>query len=63
MAVTDKSMYLDPTGQAYSNLFNSGKIGMLVTGPWDLGVFTNVHYGAAPQRQCPRPAPQPPPGG
>jgi multiple sugar transport system substrate-binding protein len=45
MAVTDKSMYLDPTDQAYANLFNSGKIGMLVTGPWDLGVFTNVHYG------------------
>ncbi len=45
MAVTDKSMYLDPTDQAYTNLFNSGKIGMLVTGPWDLGVFTNVHYG------------------
>jgi multiple sugar transport system substrate-binding protein len=45
MAVTDKSMYLDPTDQAYGNLFNSGKIGMLVTGPWDLGVFTNVHYG------------------
>jgi multiple sugar transport system substrate-binding protein len=45
MAVTDKSMYLDPTDQAYTNLFNSGKIGMLVTGPWDLGVFTNVQYG------------------
>jgi multiple sugar transport system substrate-binding protein len=45
MAVTEKSMYLDPTDQAYTNLFNSGKIGMLVTGPWDLGVFTNVHYG------------------
>jgi multiple sugar transport system substrate-binding protein len=45
MAVTDKSMYLDPTDQAYANLFNSGKIGMLVTGPWDLGVFPNVHYG------------------
>src|SRR5580692_520876 len=36
MAVTDKSMYLDPTDQAYENIFNSGKIGMLVTGPWDL---------------------------
>ena len=36
MAVTDKSMYLDPTDSAYANLFNSGKIGMLVTGPWDL---------------------------
>ena len=36
MAVTDKSMYLDPSDSAYANLFNSGKIGMLVTGPWDL---------------------------
>jgi multiple sugar transport system substrate-binding protein len=45
MAVTDKSMYLDPTDSAYANLFNSGKIGMLVTGPWDLSSFTNVHYG------------------
>jgi len=45
MAVTDKSMYLDPSDSAYSNLFNSGKIGMLVTGPWDLSAFPNVHYG------------------
>ena len=45
MAVTDKSMYLDPSDQAYANVFNSGKIGMLVTGPWDLATFTNVHYG------------------
>jgi multiple sugar transport system substrate-binding protein len=45
MAVTDKSMYLDPTDSAYANLFNSGKIGMLVTGPWDLSGFPNVHYG------------------
>ena len=45
MAVADHSMYLDPTDSAYSNLFNSGKIGMLVTGPWDLGVFSNVYYG------------------
>jgi len=45
MAVTDKSMYLDPSDSAYSNLFNSGKIGMLVTGPWDLSVFPNVRYG------------------
>jgi multiple sugar transport system substrate-binding protein len=41
----DKSMYLDPTDSAYSNLFNSGKIGMLVTGPWDLSAFPNVTYG------------------
>jgi multiple sugar transport system substrate-binding protein len=41
----DKSMYLDPSDSAYSNLFNSGKIGMLVTGPWDLSAFPNVKYG------------------
>jgi multiple sugar transport system substrate-binding protein len=45
MAVTDKSMYLDPSDSAYTNLFNSGKIGMLVTGPWDLSSFPNVKYG------------------
>jgi multiple sugar transport system substrate-binding protein len=45
MAVTDKSMYLDPTDSAYANLFNSGKLGMLVTGPWDLSAFPNVKYG------------------
>jgi len=45
MAVTDKSMYLDPADSAYANLFNSGKIGMLVTGPWDLSAFPNVKYG------------------
>jgi len=44
-AITNHSMYLDPTDQAYLNLFNSGKIGMLVTGPWDLGSMPNVHYG------------------
>ena len=45
MAVADKSMYLDPSDSAYANLFNSGKVGMLVTGPWDLATFTNVKYG------------------
>jgi multiple sugar transport system substrate-binding protein len=45
MAVTDHSMYLDPADSPYANLFNSGKIGMLVTGPWDLSGFPNVHYG------------------
>ncbi len=45
MAVTNHSMYLDPTDSAYGNLFNSGKIGMLVTGPWDLSTFPNVQYG------------------
>jgi multiple sugar transport system substrate-binding protein len=41
----DKSVYFDPTDQAYENVFNSGKIGMLVTGPWDLSTFPNVTYG------------------
>jgi multiple sugar transport system substrate-binding protein len=41
----DKSVYFDPTDQAYENVFNSGKIGMLVTGPWDLSTFPNVQYG------------------
>jgi multiple sugar transport system substrate-binding protein len=45
MAVDDHSMYLDPADSPYANLFNSGKIGMLVTGPWDLSGFPNVHYG------------------
>jgi multiple sugar transport system substrate-binding protein len=41
----NKSVYFDPTDQAYENVFNSGKIGMLVTGPWDLSTFPNVQYG------------------
>jgi multiple sugar transport system substrate-binding protein len=45
MAVTTKSMYLDPTDSEYANLFNSGRIGMLVTGPWDLSGFPSVKYG------------------
>ena len=39
MAVDDKSVYLDTTNAEVPNLFNSGKIGMMVTGPWDLSVF------------------------
>ena len=57
MAVTDKSMYLDPTDSAYANLFNSGKIGMLVTGPWDLSAFPNVHYGVQVMPAYPGAAP------
>jgi multiple sugar transport system substrate-binding protein len=45
MAVTDKSVYLDPGTDNYQALFNSGKIAMLWTGPWDLSVFDAVHYG------------------
>jgi multiple sugar transport system substrate-binding protein len=45
MAVKDKSVYLDSGNDNYANLFNSGRIAMLFTGPWDLASFPNVHYG------------------
>ena len=46
MAVTDKSVYLDTGNGNYLNLFNSGKIAMLWTGPWDLSSINNdVDYG------------------
>ena len=46
MAVTDKSVYLDQGNGQYLNLFNSGKIAMLWTGPWDLSsINADVSYG------------------
>jgi multiple sugar transport system substrate-binding protein len=45
MATVDHSVYLDNGNDNYANLFNSGKIGMLFTGPWDLSSFPNVDYG------------------
>lgn len=46
MAVTDKSVYLDNGNGNYLNLFNSGKIAMLWTGPWDLSsINSDVDYG------------------
>ena len=45
MAAQDHSVYLDSGNDNYANLFNSGKIGMLYTGPWDLSSFPNVDYG------------------
>jgi multiple sugar transport system substrate-binding protein len=46
MAVTDKSVYLDTGNDNYLNVFNSGKIAMLWTGPWDLSSITpNISYG------------------
>ena len=43
----DDSLYLDfhPDSGKYSELFNSGNIGMLITGPWDLSGFPDVNYG------------------
>ncbi len=47
MAVTDHSVYLDTGDGQYQNLFSSGRIGMLWTGPWDLSTFNkDVSYGA-----------------
>jgi multiple sugar transport system substrate-binding protein len=45
MAVDDKSVFLDIQNSAYTDVFNSGRIGMLVTGPWDLPSFPDVDYG------------------
>ena len=46
MAVVDKSVYLDSGNQNYLNLFNSGKLAMLWTGPWDLGsINDDIDYG------------------
>ncbi|MEO7981767.1 MAG: ABC transporter substrate-binding protein [Sporichthyaceae bacterium] len=36
MAVEDKSMYLDQTDEKYGPLFAAGRVGMIVTGPWQL---------------------------
>jgi multiple sugar transport system substrate-binding protein len=48
MAVTDKSVYLDSGNGNYQNLFNSGKIAMLWTGPWDLSsINSNIDYGVS----------------
>jgi multiple sugar transport system substrate-binding protein len=45
MAVTDKSVYLDTTNENGPKLMNSGKVAMLVTGPWDLSSLTDIEYG------------------
>jgi multiple sugar transport system substrate-binding protein len=45
MAVTDKSMYLDQQNTKLDDLFNSGHLGMMITGPWALSGYPDVHYG------------------
>ncbi|WP_029116142.1 ABC transporter substrate-binding protein [Mycobacterium sp. URHB0044] len=45
MAVTDKSLYLDTTNENGPKLMNSGKVAMLVTGPWDLSSLSDIEYG------------------
>jgi multiple sugar transport system substrate-binding protein len=46
-AQQDGSLYLDfrPDSGKYGQLFNSGKVGMVITGPWDLSSFPDVNYG------------------
>jgi multiple sugar transport system substrate-binding protein len=47
MSVTDHSVYLETGDGQYQNLFSSGKIGMLWTGPWDLSTINkDIPYGA-----------------
>ncbi len=43
----DGSTYLDfqPDSGKSGQLFNSGNIGMIITGPWDLSGFPDVNYG------------------
>jgi multiple sugar transport system substrate-binding protein len=45
MAVTDKSLYLDTTNANGTNLMNSSKVGMAITGPWDLSSYPDIDYG------------------
>jgi multiple sugar transport system substrate-binding protein len=45
MAVHDKSVFIDTTNTKIAQLFNSGRLGMVVTGPWDLSSFPSVEYG------------------
>jgi multiple sugar transport system substrate-binding protein len=47
MAVSDKSVYLSQDDQKYADLFKSGLIGMIMSGPWQLSdnVAANLDYG------------------
>jgi multiple sugar transport system substrate-binding protein len=49
MAVDDKSMYLDQTDEKYGPLFNSGHVGMMLSGPWSLLEIkdANMSYGVS----------------
>ena len=45
MAVTDQSVYLDPQNTKIDDLFNTGKVGMVITGPWALSGYPDIDYG------------------
>lgn len=50
LAQTDKSVYLDQTGEKYGPMFQSNNVGMLITGAWVLWDFNQakVNYGVVP---------------
>lgn len=47
MAVDDESVYLDQTDEKYGPLFRENRIGMMVTGPWEIydTVKAGIDYG------------------
>ncbi len=47
MAVTDGSVYLDPTDEKAEPLFTSGHLAMFVSGPWEVPVLeeNNMNWG------------------
>ncbi len=45
MAVTDESVYLDLQNTKIDDLFNSGSIGMVISGPWALSGYPDIDYG------------------
>lgn len=45
MAVDDGSVYLDLQNAKIDDLFNAGKVGMVITGPWALSAYPDVSYG------------------
>lgn len=45
MSVTDGSVYNDLQNAKIDDLFNSGKIGMVISGPWALPGYPDVNYG------------------
>lgn len=44
MAIDDKSLYLDTSNENGTKLMNSGKVAMMVTGPWDLSSLPDIDY-------------------
>jgi multiple sugar transport system substrate-binding protein len=49
MAIDDKSVYLDQTDERYPPLFEDGRIGMIISGPWELLPLSQkkTDYGVA----------------